>query len=188
LAMVAVQGCATSSMPPPMDPQVACFLQLIAKVNDFVDQDQVIWYVVTDPEYRLPDGWAAEIRGDTLQVVELEFDARDCSILQQRRGVYTEISANRAAAIYRVFNATTAPGPPAEDWWSGTNPVKGYAGLGNRSFETLYLASGMEVKQVCEWLSDDFRQFSPDEHLIVPIELGLPWLISRYYRATSPDP
>lgn len=165
--------------------EFVCAIMQSSQVANFRDS---WWLLDVDENTGTAQGWIGENLKDGLKVATFTCSFSPCKIEIETVGHYAELSPSRRLMLDDVFTGAASV-VLGQDWWAGRWTA--YAGKGCIYVSTLAVHHDDDIQNITKWLSEPSAGVDDNStNHILPIELAIPWLISRYYspeRANKPD-
>jgi len=186
--LFALGGCQTTAYSPEgsrgclFTERTEHFLQALASLDELSDPNDVFWLVNIYLEGSQTRAWVSEVRDEVLHVydVELSYETRTLRVLETSQ--YEHFTPPRKDSLIHAFTTPTHF-MSYRDYWGSLDYIS-LSGYGRVYVETVNPDSDRENNQVVQWIAGSnapLGRIRTDDY--VPIELALPWLISRYYAA-----
>lgn len=179
--LIALGGCQTAHPTHRGEETVRAFLDALNKSGHVANARDTFWLLEVHHESDTGWAWIGEVRDEVLYVVAIECDFSPCVMRVIKEGRYEHFTAPRKAALIQAFTTPTGF-VSGRDYWIGS--VSSFSGQGQVFVQTVTFNTEIEVEHVAEWIANpDAAAAAVHQRDRVPIELSVPWVISRYYAA-----
>lgn len=162
--------------------QAELFYQSLATLDDLADPNDTLWLININIEASRSRAWVGEVRDEVLHIYDVEFNFRSRTLRVLSEGQYDNFTPPRKESLVQIFTTPTHFVSMRD--YRGSMVDMSFSGHGRDYVETVKPDSDLEKKHVSQWISDSNASLELDQpNNFVPIELAMPWLISRYYSA-----
>jgi hypothetical protein len=155
------------------------FLQALGESDRVMNSSDAIWLLELNAETDTGRAWVGEVRDEVLHVTSMECAFNPCMLRVTAEGRYAHFTTPRKNALVRAF-ATPTEFVSGRDYPASAR--QSFSGHGRDFVATVTPKSYLEIEELARRVSDTVVA-EPDTHedVIVPMELAIPWVISRYY-------
>jgi hypothetical protein len=150
-----------------------------------LEYDEVLWLLSVNEEWGTATAWIGHIRQGVLFANKLSREAGSSEFVLQAQRAYSGIRTSRLEALCAVFMPQRLWEDKSDHYWRSS--IQSFAGRGSHFQYTLVPLMDDDVQYVASSISSTDELLSVDSRRPIPLELALPWLLSRYYSAERPE-